>query len=390
MNTEARWMNLKDCLMSAVDYAIKSNNGAWYIQQNLIDRIQKCENICLYGAGKFLRDICTTGCLKTFFKNNIKYICDCDEKKHGMTIEIDEQDVKVITFEELKKMKDPIVIVTLGRPDEVQNMLSENQIENYSLLDLARNAYTPYYTKEYFIENKMKIEQVFDLLADQKSKVIYTEAICYCIAPHLVQKTFTQMQEDGEYFSTDIFDIVPEEECIVDCGAFTGDSLVDYMKKYQNKIGKYYCFELSDKVADVCQKVIAQYHNDNIELIRAGVSNKTETIEIDDVGETMANTTESSGGMKTKAKLVKLDDELKNKKVTYIKMDIEGEEIHALEGAKTIIQVQKPKLAISAYHLLSDMWEIPLLIHSYCEDYQIYFRHHSPVLWDTDCYAVVR
>lgn len=89
-------------------------------------------------------------------------------------------------------------------------------------------------------------------------------------------------------------------------------------------------------MADICQKVINQYKNKRIRLVRAGVSDKSKVIEIADSG-LLVNTREKSGKM-IKAQLVRLDDVLKNIDVTFIKMDIEGEEILALKGAENIIK----------------------------------------------------
>ena len=59
-------------------------------------------------------------------------------------------------------------------------------------------------------------------------------------------------------------------------------------------------------------------------------------------------------------------------------MDIEGFEIPALNGAKRIIKEYKPKLAISAYHKISDLWEIPYLVISSFPEYKdFYFRQHK-------------
>lgn len=85
---------------------------------------------------------------------------------------------------------------------------------------------------------------------------------------------------------------------------------------------------------------------------------------------------------------VKLDSISYPGKVSLIKMDIEGAEIDALKGARNLIKNNNPKLAICVYHRLEDLWNVPLSIMSISSDYTYYLRHHSPVIWDSVCYAV--
>ena len=90
------------------------------------------------------------------------------------------------------------------------------------------------------------------------------------------------------------------------------------------------------------------------------------------------------------AHVVKLDEFIPPaQKVTFIKMDIESEEMRALQGCQGIIRAQKPTLAICVYHRIEDLWKIPLWIKSVCEDYDIYMRHHAN-FWvsETVCYGV--
>ena len=65
------------------------------------------------------------------------------------------------------------------------------------------------------------------------------------------------------------------------------------------------------------------------------------------------------------------------KKITFIKMDIEGAEIEALKGAKNTIINQHPKLAICIYHKPEHLYEIPLFIHDLVPEYNLYIRHHE-------------
>jgi hypothetical protein len=74
------------------------------------------------------------------------------------------------------------------------------------------------------------------------------------------------------------------------------------------------------------------------------------------------------------AKIVKLDDDIKED-TTFIKMDIEGAELAAIIGAQNHIKRSKPKLAISLYHNLSDLIEIPKLIKQLVPEYKFYLQH---------------
>ena len=82
-----------------------------------------------------------------------------------------------------------------------------------------------------------------------------------------------------------------------------------------------------------------------------------------------------------------IDHIVSGKAVDIITMDIEGSELKALEGAYQTIQKYKPILAISAYHQLEDLWEIPLMIKKINSGYNIYYAHHCWNMNDTVCYA---
>ena len=66
-----------------------------------------------------------------------------------------------------------------------------------------------------------------------------------------------------------------------------------------------------------------------------------------------------------------------NEKVTFIKMDIEGSEYAALQGAERLIKNCKPKLAISLYHCGEDYYRIPLYLKSIVPEYKFAVRHHK-------------
>ncbi len=64
-----------------------------------------------------------------------------------------------------------------------------------------------------------------------------------------------------------------------------------------------------------------------------------------------------------------LVDELALKRVDFIKMDIEGAERQALEGARRTLTRFKPRLAISSEHSHADAKEIPQTVHAILPTY---------------------
>jgi hypothetical protein len=74
--------------------------------------------------------------------------------------------------------------------------------------------------------------------------------------------------------------------------------------------------------------------------------------------------------------------------VGLIKMDIEGFELEALEGAREVIEKHQPILSICVYHRQNDLWRIPLFIRSLVKDYRLFLRPHDVDGWQLVCYAV--
>jgi len=95
------------------------------------------------------------------------------------------------------------------------------------------------------------------------------------------------------------------------------------------------------------------------------------------------------GSASESGRTVRLSDMMRNDKVSFIKMDIEGSELKALWGAEEIIRNQKPKLAVCVYHRPEHLWEIPLYLKSLVPEYRIFLRHHTKLEYETVCYAVL-
>jgi hypothetical protein len=73
---------------------------------------------------------------------------------------------------------------------------------------------------------------------------------------------------------------------------------------------------------------------------------------------------------------------------TYLKMDIEGAEPAALNGARDLLRHYYPVLAICTYHRGPHLWELPNMIHAIAPEYRIFLRRYAEESWEGICYAI--
>ena len=91
-------------------------------------------------------------------------------------------------------------------------------------------------------------------------------------------------------------------------------------------------------------------------------------------------------------RLMPLDEWVKRQridKLDVIKMDIEGAEQRALEGAKDTIRRFSPTLILSLYHRLDDLYEIPGRILQIDDRYRFYITHPIPSPSETLLFATI-
>jgi FkbM family methyltransferase len=77
-------------------------------------------------------------------------------------------------------------------------------------------------------------------------------------------------------------------------------------------------------------------------------------------------------------------------KVDFIKLDIEGSEIEALEGAIDTIAKHRPQLAVCIYHRLDHYYKVPLFLSECTTDYVFRIGHYSAryLFSETVLYAI--
>jgi FkbM family methyltransferase len=188
------------------------------------------------------------------------------------------------------------------------------------------------------------------------------------------------------YFREELFRL-RADETLIDCGAFDGDTLVQFVKKTEHSFKGAIAFEpdpanyarLADTVASLPSKTRERI------AIHQAATGATNTRVLMDAGKGVASRV---GNGNCEVECVSLDAALPDVPVSFIKMDIEGSELDALAGARELIRKNVPILAICAYHRQSDLWNIPVFIRGLDRDYSFHLRPHLLEGWDLVCYAV--
>ena len=190
---------------------------------------------------------------------------------------------------------------------------------------------------------------------------------------------------DEQYFFPDF--IQPgKDEIYIDCGCFDGGTIKAFIEF--TGLGNYkkiYGFEPDPVGYCITKDYVASVGINNIKLINKGVWSKDDVLSFYENSE---NSLIIEDGGTTDIPVTSIDDTVGDDAVTFIKMDVETAELEALKGAAKTIVANKPVIAISIYHKLSDILEIPLYLDSLVPDYKYFIRHYTLVDAETVLYAV--
>ncbi|MCD7846647.1 MAG: FkbM family methyltransferase [Oscillospiraceae bacterium] len=232
------------------------------------------------------------------------------------------------------------------------------------------------FTKEYLKENFDKISEVYELLADEQSKFCFEKLIEYKITGKLEPLKACESSRNVNILN------LGSNEIYMDLGAYTGDTIVDFLKATDRKYKKIYAVEPDKRNF----RKLSEYtvFMTDMELINAAIGSEDGVTRIRKGGGRMIR--RSDDGVEIPVRSV--DGILGDSDCSYIKMDIEGEEKAALIGAKNTIDRCSPKLNVAIYHRVGDLFELPLMVHEMNPEYKFYIRHYPYYpAWDTNLYA---
>jgi FkbM family methyltransferase len=251
----------------------------------------------------------------------------------------------------------------------------------------------PYYLQDLphkVLDQKSDVLRAFDLWADDASRREYVSQVRFRLTADF--EGLAHPVSHPQYFPDDLY-AWRDDEWIVDGGAYDGDSIRTMTGLYEDRFAHVLALEPDPanfaKLAATVGALPAATRA-KIDCRPVALASVPGTLHLEPTG-TAASAVNASGSAGTvPVGAEPLDALLAGAVPTLIKLDIEGAEIDALVGARRAITASAPVIAVCVYHRQDHLWQIPLLLREYRDDYAFFLRPHNEEGWDLVCYAVPR
>lgn len=321
------------------------------------------------------------------------HIFDSAEEKVGLSVGGLVVEERKKFQEYLKKDECVIIISSINYQYSISKML----VDNYNITADMLYGYTDEYyeknifQKEYTDNLRKEIESVWSKIEDRESQEYFDASIRYRFNRNPLElMPNSKMKRNGEY--ADIVR-VHENDIIVDCGAYTGDTAEMYCD-YVNDRCIVYAFEPFRESFCQLEKNIREKGKRNVYAFNCAVSNENrkDIICFDNDDFKMGMIIGEKGKRNEEIIDVRTIDSILGEceSIDFIKMDIEGEEMNALAGAANIIKKFAPDMMISAYHKFEHILQIPQFLREINPNYRIFVGHAPNVSLEIEIYATVK
>lgn len=235
------------------------------------------------------------------------------------------------------------------------------------------------FNREFIEKHETELNAAYNLF-EENSKNIFAGCVDFMFGGELetLKKITT---EKNEVFENIIR--LGSNESYLDLGAYRGDTVEEFLHYCNGKYSDIIALEPDRRTFRKLEAYLENIENSTA-YQKAVYSENKNLIFSSKAGR---QSTVSEKGEEVEA--VCVDSLCSDKTVTYIKMDVEGVEKEAVDGAKNTLKSQKPKLNIALYHRSEDIFSIPLQIARINSDYKFYLRRHPYIpCWDMNLYCV--
>jgi FkbM family methyltransferase len=208
---------------------------------------------------------------------------------------------------------------------------------------------------------------LYEKLGDPESRRVFEDVVLFRLTADPAYMDGYTVRLADQYFEKFL---TLSDEVFVDAGGFDGDTTEQFCNRFP-AYRKVHFIEPSASNMNAARRRLKAF--DRVHFHSVGLSDCTTKLRFNAALGSASSISDKGGEQIVVERL----DTLLTDPVGFIKMDLEGWEIHALRGSSETIRRNHPKLAISVYHKASHFREVPALVLDLCPDYKMYFRHYT-------------
>lgn len=271
-----------------------------------------------------------------------------------------------------------VVIGTTNYPSAIGRLKKLN-VDDPIVIDVPDflNIPAPFMSYEFIKSHESYFQDAYDLLEDELSRQTFTAAINTKINedPAYIKP---MVRLDHLYFTETEFPI-GRDEILLDVGGYTGDSIKDFLKSTNGRFRHIISLEPFPRTyTELLSTIHALGITDKCTAIQSGAWSRPETLPFNVTENEIDNKIATSQNQEYSIVVQRIDDILTQLQmdVTFIKMDINGAEYHALQGAASTIRKCQPRLAIKM-HVKEDFYRLPLMLKDIAPNIKLFLRQRN-------------
>jgi FkbM family methyltransferase len=230
--------------------------------------------------------------------------------------------------------------------------------------------------------NRNRYHSLFLALADARSREVISAVVKHRLSLATVFLADVAERGHPQWFDP-AFLPRTDSDVFVDGGAYDGDTAIGYSNARGLDYKHIHAFEIDQDVA--ARAVVRTAHLPNVTIHNCGLSDREATVLYRKTGGTDGAIGDQISG-NNRVVLQTIDGTVAER-ITFLKLDVEGEEAKTIDGAKKHLQEDRPTLAVALYHKAHDLWDIPRRILDLLPDYQLHLRHYTDIAYETIIYA---
>lgn len=271
-------------------------------------------------------------------------------------------------------------------------------LEKFNELDRTHTTYAPdvpvadgaLFDLEFVSTHAKELEQAYALMTDARSREVFAATVNFKLSGKLHWlRDYTDSRETAfaRYLKPS------RAEHFTDLGAYNGDTIRELLSYTGGQYASITALEPDKRTFRKLENYAAEAALHDLRLVNAGAWHTPgELLFAGKAGRNSVLTpvmhAVSHDHRTISVPVESVDHVLNGAPCTLLKLDVEGAERQALEGARRTIQTFHPKISLSAYHRSEDLYELPLLLREMCPSVCIGMLHHPYVpAWETKFYV---